>query len=54
MKTKFYFSKTIFTCLFIFSLISINGQTNELNKEDAIVIKEIYDESSQVEILINY
>ena len=45
-KTKFYFSKKLFfTCLFIFSLISINAQTKELNKEDAIVIKAIYDES---------
>ena len=45
-KTKFYFSKKLFfTCLFIFSLISLKAQTKELNKEDAIVIKEIYDES---------
>ena len=34
-----------FTCLFIFGLFSVKAQTNQLNKEDAIVIKEIYDES---------
>ena len=34
-----------FTYLFIYSFFSVDAQTNELDKEDVKVIKEIYDES---------
>ncbi|MFL2601808.1 MAG: hypothetical protein ACJ0PU_06695, partial [Flavobacteriaceae bacterium] len=45
-KTKFSFLKNLFyTCLFILGLFSVKAQTKQLNKKDAIVIKEIYDES---------